>query len=381
MLVQKIIVAYLEVLFINLHIFIEMKIGIVTQPLIANYGCFLQNFALQEVIKQLGHTPITIDYMPNMGVPRYILHIAKSLICACIPGHKPSFRPFNVRRTFIFQQFLDDHLQVTSTVHRYSPSLVKKYHLNAVVTGSDQVWRPAFNHSLEDMYLRFVRDKGIVKFSYAASFGVDVWEYDQKLEKKCRKWVQNLNGVSVREYSGIKLCREHLGIDAMEVLDPTLLLNRSSYERICNSVPVDSTSFVAVYVLELTQELKDLVSALSADLNMTVRICTANETATLSIPEWLSMFRDASYIITDSFHGTVFSIIFQKEFISIGNKKAGLSRFHSLLSRFKLEDRLYVPGIGSGELFNQPIHWDVVYDCLARLRKDSLFYLKKCINK
>lgn len=124
------------------------------------------------------------------------------------------------------------------TVNDFTPDLTQKYGLDAYVVGSDQVWRPAFNLGprLGNMFLDFAGDD-VKKISYAASFGCKEWEYTEEQERMCGKLAKRFDAISVREASGVDLCKEHFGVDATLVLDPTLLLNKEDYGKVCHDVP------------------------------------------------------------------------------------------------------------------------------------------------
>lgn len=107
----------------------------------------------------------------------------------------------------------------------------------------------------------------------------------------------------------------------------------------------------------MNKKKEEFVNAIGESKNLSVKIIRADENAELSIPEWLSLFRDAKYIVTDSFHGTLFSIIFRKDFVTIGNQKRGLSRFQSVLSNLHLEDRLLVDYTLDSHVVS-PIDWE-----------------------
>lgn len=323
-----------------------MRIGIVTQPLIANYGGTLQNFALQQVLKKLGHTPITIDFIPApVSHFRYLCFLCKNLILYFIPGRKSNFHKRHIpKRNAVMDVFVKQHISTTRQVSEYNLKLIKEYDINAIVVGSDQVWRPMYNnfynHNIEDMFLRFAKNANIKKIAYAASFGVDFWEFSKAQTKKCKQLAQQLDAVSVREASGIDLCKQHLNIDAVEMLDPTLLLDADDYKQVCKTIPTPEKPFLLSYVLDMNPEKEAFIRNIASKKGLEVKIFGADANMTLSIEEWLAMYRDADFVVTDSFHGTVFSIIFNKPFISIGNKYRGLSRFQSLLGKFNLSDRL-----------------------------------------
>ena len=192
------------------------------------------------------------------------------------------------------------------------------------------------------MFLNFCeKEENLKRIAYAASFGVGDWEYSPKQTRECSKLAKKYDAISVREQSGVKLCKEYLGVDATWVLDPTLLLTKEDYLPICKEIPVCNEKYLAVYVLDENDEVTATYEKEAAAHGLVIKKFHADSKSTLTVPEWLAMFRDASYVVTDSFHGTVFSIIFGKEFKSIYNKGRGTARFESLMNLYnsgKLEE-------------------------------------------
>ncbi len=358
-----------------------MKIGIITQPLRSNYGGILQNYALQQVLKQLGHTPVTIDFNPHIPLWRYVLSTCKSLILSFIPGKRRPFAKYYFRRDPRIGKFVDRYIGRTHPVRKHSPELLKRYGIEGLIVGSDQVWRPCYNLFLEDMFLRFARNEDMPKIAYAASFGVDVMELTRKQLSRCVPLLQRFDAVSVREASGVELCRKYFHVSAEHVLDPTLMLNESDYKRLCADIPPCGERFVCCYILDPTEEQRERIDRAAHRLNMVPRYFTAGNGATLSVEEWLSVFRDAAYVITDSFHGTVFSIIFRNPFISIANKSRGTNRFRSLLNLFQMENRL-ISSMNElpDELFGTPVNWQEVDKILSDIRTKSETFLQNALN-
>ncbi|WP_298770872.1 polysaccharide pyruvyl transferase family protein [uncultured Fibrobacter sp.] len=321
-----------------------MKIAIVTQPLLNNYGGVIQNYALQKILVDLGHVPITLDcrYKP---VPWwiYLLSWLKTLLCLFIPGKKRPFakvKPIETRLD-VFESFITKHISTTIPVTNISSLSNIMHNMDAFVVGSDQVWRPKYAPDLGDAFLRFLKSSDVRRISYAASFGVDYWEYSSKQTKICSKLARKFNAISVREESGVKLCKENFGVDATWVLDPTLLLKKEDYAEICKDVHFETKQVLAAYVLNIDDSILKLCKTIAKERGLELKFFSADTKANLSIPEWLAMFRDASYVITDSFHGTVFSIIFGKEFKCLYNETRGSARFESLLNLYnsgKLEE-------------------------------------------
>lgn len=327
---------------INMH---SKTIAIVTQPLSNNYGGLLQNFALQQFLKKMKFQSMTIDVRNRNPTPlwRYLLSWGKTFLFLFIPKRRRNFSKF-----FIYQsrrKWADDFISVfintTKKCNKYSKQLLIDYGIDIVIVGSDQVWRPKYNCRIEDSYLRFAGNIPIKRIAYAASFGVDNWEYSLKQTRKCSELAQKFDAIGVREETGVKLCKENLDVDAAWVLDPTLLLMKEDYLPICKDVPVCSERYLAVYLLDEKEAVKTFYEKEANTRGLVVKKFYSDLKSTLTVPEWLAMFRDASYVVTDSFHGTVFSIIFGKEFKCMYNKNRGITRLDSLLGLYnsgKLEE-------------------------------------------
>ena len=321
-----------------------MKIAIVTLTLINNYGGVLQNFALQYTLKRLGHESITIDYLRALYTKPFIcclLSWIKTCLVFLIFRKKRIFIRYShkVKRSVWSNEFVKKRINLTPKCYKYTTKELDG--CDAIIVGSDQVWRPLYNYRIEDRFLGFAEKLPIKRFAYAASFGVDNWEYTPKQTRECSRLAQKFDAISVREESGVKLCKEHLRVEATLVLDPTLLLTKEDYLLICDEVPVCNEKYLAVYVLDENEQVQSTYEKEAETRGLVVKKFYADSESTLTIPEWLAMFRDASYVVTDSFHGTVFSIIFGKEFKCIYNKGRGSARFESLMNLYnsgKLEE-------------------------------------------
>ena len=223
--------------------------------------------------------------------------------------------------------------------------------------------------------MHFVKKKNITKIAYAASFGVDTWEYSETATKQCREWVKEFKAVSVREASGVALCENYLSVNAIHVLDPTLLLTKDIYENLCLSIkPMCNEPFLVAYILDLTDEKVCLVNNIAKSKGLKCLIVSAEKNISITVEQWLSMFRDAEYVVTDSFHGTVFSLIFRKSFNAIINSERGSSRFESLLSIFNLQNRLIYDKDESVE--PKEIVWKPIEEILSQWTEKSINFLE-----
>lgn len=358
-----------------------MRIGIVTQPLHNNYGGILQNYALQQVLKRLGHTPVTLDFIPQTPLWRFVLSMCKSLTLYFIPGRRHPFACYRSKRNNRMQAFVENYIKRTRPVKKYSSKLLRKYHIEGLIVGSDQVWRPCYNVYLEDMFLAFARKSKIKKIAYSASFGVNTMEFSKLQLKRCASLLQQFDKVSVREASGVDLCRNYFHVESEHVLDPTLLLGKEDYEQVCIKISKYREKFIACYLLDPTQEQRLHIDRMAQRLHLAPVYFTADKKASLSVEEWLAMFRDAAYVVTDSFHGTVFSIVFGKPFITIVNSTRGADRFVSLLRTLGLETRLISAVTELTEdLYGYPVDWQTVNAALSAARVKSMNYLQNALS-
>ena len=338
-----------------------MKILILTQPLGHNFGGLLQAYALQAHLREQGHEVETLDRRkPERTPPTLKARVRKTLRYALDRMKTISTRK---KKAFMHQklaEFRDRHICMSERID--SEAKLRDYYLqhpmDAVVVGSDQVWRPRYSPSLANFFLDFLDDTQSAGFpaarriSYAASFGVDDWEFSPEQTDTCKSLAQKFDAISVREQSAQALCREHLGVDAEWVVDPTLLLAAADYEKLMPTGTSPHKDKILTYVLDPAEDKQaiagEVAAVLKTDLfsvkpQKTPTEVTASQLQQCQYPgvdEWLQGFRDASFVVTDSFHGCIFSIIFNRPFVAIGNAKRGLSRFHSLLKIFELEDRL-----------------------------------------
>lgn len=358
-----------------------MRVGIVTQPLEMNYGGILQNWALQQALKKHGHEPITIDAYQRYSTVRYLFNSMRTIVKR-IAGQKAYMpNPYNgALRNELMGRFIEQNINKTKVMWHYKRSVVKQYGLDALVVGSDQVWRAKYNGDhLEDMYLRFAEGLDLKRVAYAASFGIDNWEYTAEQTAGCAGLAQRFDAVSVRELSGVNLCREHLNVEAQCVLDPTMLLEAKDYQPVIDSGWDGGEPYLAVYCLDVTPEKEAFINQLAADRGLKVCQFSAGWNSTLTVEQWLAMLSKAAVVVTDSFHGTVFSILFGRDFYTLGNADRGNTRIHSMLQSFGLETRLVTDLKAAGSA-SQNIDWNQVHTSLASERKKSMEFLANSLN-
>lgn len=379
-----------------------MRIGILSLPLHTNYGGILQAFALKTVLERNGHSvKIFCPTTPKIGLkyrlklPYYYLKRIVSNLC----GHKvPVFweHKINAERPKIRQHILRFINVNFDIVYVDDFRNIGDREFDAIIVGSDQVWRPKYFESLyaapiTDAFLGFAEKWSIKRMAYAASFGVANWEYSMRQTDKCRKLIKRFDAVSVREDSAVTLCSEKLSIKAELVLDPTMLLNAEDYiSLLSNSQLSSKKNIIMTYILDNNEFIDEVVQIIknrtgypiyahrpeSSDINDCI-----DKRILPSVEDWIDGVYQSKMIITDSFHACVFSILFHKPFLVIINDDRGATRFISLLKMFGLEDRIInsVEAI-SDSLLVDPLP-ESVYTKLDEFRVKSYKFLDQLYDE
>lgn len=384
-----------------------MKIGIITLPLHTNYGGNLQCYALQTVLNQLGHNAINI----NIQYPRAHLTLRErpslywKRLKNKLKGDKIGGIIFYEEKELYFKnrynkyatRFINEYIKLTDKIYVNENDFknLLSMDFDLFVAGSDQIWRIPYTYpSIKPYFLHFLENSGIKRFAYAASFGTDEQEFSENQQYICNSLIQQFQSVSIREESAINLIKEIYHWECQDpvlVLDPTFLLNKSHYQRLISETHTrKSTGELFYYLLDPTPQKEDYVNQISKSMHMkpyTVYSPGFNMTDKRPpkpmppVEQWLRAFNDAQFIITDSYHGCIFAIIFNKPFIAYGNNKRGLTRFTSLLKLFNLENRLITNNGSPENIFKVEIDWDNVNMSLDKWRKHSMDFLKQNLNE
>jgi polysaccharide pyruvyl transferase WcaK-like protein len=376
-----------------------MKIAIMTHPLGKNYGGIMQAWALQQVLKSGGHEPVTIDRGVDAKGPAYRTARFSYRALQKLLGKRKG--PINFERYLpvILRQpngFIEQNLKMSEPLN----STVKlKEHFereqyDAVIVGSDQTWRPSYSPNIDNFFLDFIQGSDIKRIAYASSFGVDEWEFTKEQTQRCAALAKQFDAISMRENSGVDLCRRHFGVEATRVLDPTLLLERSFYEALYTNKDIPEGQGVYTYILDQANWKDRVVETVKKELNKE-QYCSqpkaslsgfsSSNLADYNMPSvevWIKGFADAEFVITDSFHGTIFSIIFNKPFISLINSSRGASRFYSILDELCLLDRLVAnfDEDALNRLLSTKVNWAGVNDSLARSTFKSGNFLRAALS-
>lgn len=361
----------------------KKKIGILTLPISENYGGILQCYALQEEIRNTGLIPCVLTL--GKRNKSLIKDIVKYLL-SYFPLYDFNNYKSTRRRKILLKDFIDKHITKTNPIRgdRQITKFVSSNNLNAIVVGSDQVWRYKYTEEFyPNFFINFHTHNKCKKIAYGASFGLPNWSHHE-LNKDISKYLKNFDAISVREIDGLKICSDNFNYnDAKHVCDPVLLHSKEKYEELCKDVAKTSRS-ISIYALDQKQKANQTARNLAKALNINDKHITyfghkknPNEQDN-TIEEWLAYFRDSDFIITDSFHGMMFSIIFRKSFIVLANKSRGISRFNSVLSMLDLESRLlYSSNLSYIEL---NIDYTLLEEKINNFKKESKSFLKEALE-
>lgn len=377
-----------------------MKVAIMTQPLGKNYGGIIQTWALQQVLKKAGHTPVTIDRQADAKSSVYqVARLGKRTLKKALgqwsaPINFERHLPNILRHT---HAFIGQHINMSESLDSTAKLTAhfEREQYDAVIVGSDQTWRPRYSPNIDNYFLDFLRGSDIKRIAYASSFGVDEWEFTDEQTSRCAALAKQFHAISVRENSGVDLCAKHLGVVANHVLDPTLLLPKESYEALYSNKEVPARQGIYTYILDKAHWKDQVVETAERVLGKTqyknqpkismssLSSSNPDDYTMPSLEGWIKGFADAEFVITDSFHGTVFSIIFNKPFISLINPDRGASRFYSVADALGLAGRLLsdFDERAVTAVLKAPIDYLNVKNKLAGLRSRSQIFIDEQIER
>ncbi len=364
----------------------QRRIGLLTLPLTNNYGGILQAAALSQFLTRAGH------HVELLSI-RWYRPPAKAKVVEMLerlPGQNiGGFRALELERKphYPFINRFIPHVTRALRGPKQLAEAVDRLRLDTVIVGSDQVWRFKYHGDGQhgNFFLGFLGDRPTRRIAYAASFAVDRWEHPEATVR-ISELLAKFDAVSVREESGVRICRDDLGRgDARVTLDPTILIDRSFYDAVVEGVPPAGEPNVLAYVLDkrdLAKSLADTAIAALGGHHVLRQIMPGSGSDATDVPRWLRAFMDAEVIITDSFHGTVFAILFGKTFLAISNQSRGAERFVSLLNAVGLPERL-ITGDDMERarmLVATPIDYGPIMERLEALRADSAQFLRDALR-
>lgn len=354
-----------------------MKVGILTFHWAnnRNFGASLQSYACKELFNKILNTNNTeiINYNPtNFNIIKKGYHF--------LIGSS-------------FSEYNNKFLKLTKEIKSIGELKELNNQFDIFVVGSDQVWRGIwFLENKEHYFFDFVNEDK-KKIAYAASFGVEYWEGTPKLTEKIKPLIKKFNHISVREKSGIDICKNIFDVKAEWVLDPTLMLKKEDYQSILDEWTDKKhlkEKYIAYGLLKDDKNLQNFCEKLSKKLNFQIKVIKGNTFNILGknitlfnkVSQWLTYLKDSEFVITDSFHCTVFSLIFHKKFIVFPNKGGGVARLKSLLSMLGLEERFIVDinSCNIEKIIDKEIDYKEIDKRLKKEKEKSFDFLKKALG-
>lgn len=370
-----------------------------------NYGAVLQAAALESIISDLGFSVEHIDYIPQKNseneplkfklrrlIVRILEFVKLKKIFISLRGDKIYVKD-EVTGNHIFEEFRGKWLKRSAgKFHKASDLKAIKDDYDSIIVGSDQVWRPRmYVNPFSDAYAYFLQfaGKDTKKVSYAASFGVDEWEKSLHplITSEVSNAIKQFDAISVREASGVDVCKEQFDVESVHVLDPTLLAGKGFFENIIEDEKVNICGGkVGYYKLDSDSQFISQLNIIAKNLNTSISNIYYNKTPSgyeyNTVASWLANIRDCKLIVTDSFHCVCLAIIFQKEFLCIGNKERGLARLHSLLNILGIEERLIEDELDFSKVYDllPAIDYESVNRQLESLKGNSKDFLMRALT-
>lgn len=291
-----------------------------------NYGANLTSFALQQILLQCDLENELINNPPKQNEIIY----------------KNCFGFDFQKQHLITTPYLDKNIQSLNSIS------------NCFITGSDQVFRPIYTREKLYEYMLDFAEADKTKIAFSASFGVDkegfLKENSEDVLEHMKKSLKSFDFISVREKSGVEICKDLFDVKAEWIIDPVFILDKSKYDELIENITPHPTPLpqgarektclyknkIVAYVLDTSDEYKKSYKYLEKNYNKKV-IETAN--SNISVENWLKSIRDCDLFITDSFHGMCFALIFNKPFICLANKDRGATRFDSICEMLGVENQ------------------------------------------
>ena len=343
-----------------------------------NYGSMATYYALHQTVTKMGYS---VEMIENPLKPDHEMILDKS-------------HPYHIAKVFY-------NISEKKRLNRM-------YELNkecrGFIVGSDQLWNIGLSRPYKQMYYLGFADDSVKKISYGTSFGKDYKGTDEERKVSAAN-LRRFDGVSVRDRLSLDICKNTFGIEnAVEVCDPTFLCDTEDYDKLSDMAHIEENEkYILAYILDPNEEIGRGLEQLSVDKDIKVIVMldeppknweinkehlgltgrgNVEVKKDVDLCEWIWYYKNAESVFTDSFHGTIFSVIFKKPFITLMNVKRGAERFLSLLEPIGLSHRLFeTPDcIGKYDLL-ESCDYDTADEKLDRIRQDSYNWLKEVLAR
>lgn len=328
-----------------------MKVVTVTFHYSINYGAVLQCYALQRKIMNMGHDTEVLNYaIDELDRLQHIFKItpSKNIIKRMLSFIKQGIRyiiHYNKNKDQIqkekkFKEFLKKNIKLTKKVKGINDANNYISKIPAVIIGSDQVWNPRITYGYDDIY--YLKEYNGRKISYAASLGEE--KEDSSITNEYYDLISQFDYISVRENSGKLFLEKKIGNDIEVNIDPAFLLKKNDYCNIAKNIK--EKDYVLVYSVEENEKFIKIVNRMSNELNIDFIVLNKDSRYNKSIKyynagvdDFLGLIKNAQYVLTNSFHGVAFSIIFEKKFWVYPHSKRP-ERVANLLTKLEISNRI-----------------------------------------
>ena len=372
-----------------------MKVGIVTFHTAINYGAVLQALALQETLSSLSDSVEIVNYESDEVVAIYhpfslrkykrlfrnsVRGVVRSLASDLLHGWRV------MRKNRNFQKFFKAHYRMSEVSYRAPVELSEatvKY--DACFAGSDQIWNPDITRGFDSVYFLNFGHKNMIRASYAASIGRDSFSEEESAILK--QELERFDAISLRERSAVDVVAPLCAVAPVISLDPTLLLTAEQWNRKLKKGSPQKGRYIFVYELYQNPELKKIAEAVSKKHKLPIVTVNMKKTyegevaayGTAGPEDWVALLAGADFVVTNSFHGTAFSINFSKQFVTVLGKKRN-SRVLDLLSSLGIKNRA-VFNYDDLEFENPPIDYMAVQERLNEARARSKAYIQGVLER
>ena len=339
------------------------KVAIITQHQVFNYGSVLQAYATQKIFERQGVDVLVIDYISERWDNKKLFwDIDKKGNCFIVLIYKFLRIPIVLKRKSQFWGFTRKYLNLTKRYKYYDDLVKNPPKADVYVVGSDQCWNSFYNGIDKAYFLQF-GNKNIKRVSFATSVGNDFYSFDE--EKQIKTYLEKFSYISVREKNSIKLLEKIANKKVISLIDPTLQLSKVEWENLATKRKIVKEKYLLLFLLynedlnasKFAKKIADSLNLKIVELSWQLRKnCSSDILLTHRTPEdFLSLIRDAEFIVTNSFHGLAFSLIFEKQFIVVKRTQFN-DRISNLLNIVKLEERLIESNLDNS-ILNKKINY------------------------
>ena len=364
------------------------KVGILTVHRASNYGAVFQAYGLEQTLIKLGADASLVDYkcqwIENFYNPRYFnkRDPIKSIGKMILKGKE------NRIKKGLFQEFTSKYLIKSEKEYSLNEIIYANDDFDTFIAGSDQIWRGQITGNDTTFLLDFVLDNK-KKNSYAASFGSD--SLPEKYKKTYARMLKEFNNISVREKSGSDIIKDLIGKEASVNVDPVLLLSKEDWGKLAVCSP-ESEKYILIYTLAIPKNLIFEAQKIAKEKNNMKIIWICDRPAMkskyhgidfrsfVSPEEFITLYKNASYVMTNTFHGAVFSVIFEKQFITENSYEGWKNgRGENLLSLLSIPERDLSQGVS--QVIDKPVDYKHVEEIIKYERQKSNEYLRGIISE